>query len=327
MAEEQKPKIIPTILQFIGIIFCGLFTFIGLLYILNGSILTSGLITLVGIGGPFILVHFMAGWKSKKIKNNEGRSGRVSEYFLGTFYIIFFIFLFIIDFHYLSIDFLNRNNIKKSGLEKVEKISNLRDEYQTAIQQKVNSAGLIVKNAAIKFQTLPMGPEKVDAANNITALLGAGTVGFEPNNPNFDAQISAAQSSYENNERAKYRLESRMEAMVDSESVAAKAVFTDWKYFKIGYYYKNLDNIYLQYEQAAKTKMPDFVVTDKIESVYNINDPIKSLQTIPILQLLFFVLILLVVHLFILAPYIAVQRQYKHLKENTSQYDNRGSLT
>ena len=326
MAEETKTKLLPNIFHLLGLIFLALFSFTGLIYILNGNIGLSSFIAILSVVIAMIIVHYLRVWKAKELKGNRELSSKVPELVLGGFYLILAISLFVINYHYLNIDFYNKNEIKKSALEKITNLENLKKEYGKAIDQKVNTLGNEVERASTNYKSAPAAAKPV-YKGQLESILGSGTIDFLPNNPNFDSQVESARLRKENVLRTRYNLDS-----LDNASVTyletVKPVFTDWKYLKVSYYYEDIDNFYNLYNNSAKAQMPDFSYSNPIISPYKVNDPVYSLKTSPVSEILLLSLLLIVLHLCILAPYFAANRSQQQLVRNKTLYQRpEGSLS
>lgn len=324
MAEENKTGMLPGIFQIVGLIACGFFTFIGLIYIFNGNLGFPSFITILALGVMMIVVHYMCVWKGKKKKNYDDLPNRMPELILGCIYLVIFLFLFLIDFHYLSIDLANKDNIKTSGKEKIANFQNMQSEYANAIAAKIQNFTASVEIAKTNYQNASAANKRT-ALTQLESLVGTGTVSTGKG-ADLNSQVDAAALDKGKSIRATYELDS-LDKACEQYLKTAQTVFEDWKFLKVSYYYKDIDVFYEKYYSQAKAKMSDFNFAGTLKSEYRINDPVFSLKNSPILKLLLFFLGLVILHLCILAPYIVTKRQAGALAENKNQYSDEGSLT
>ncbi|HMC99932.1 MAG TPA: hypothetical protein VKH37_07260, partial [Ferruginibacter sp.] len=242
------------------------------------------------------------------------------EVILGIIYAILFLFLFVIDYHYLNIDLANKDNVKTAAREKIANFQNMQAEYDISIVNKQNDFQHLVELAATNFKT-----NRRNLAPLATLI---GTNAVNPNTPagEIDSKVDSAAKNKTAVIRAIYELDSLNKASEEYLNTA-QSVFDDWKLLKVSYYYKDIDSFYMKYYAKAKSKMSDFGYKPVIKDEYQFTEPLHSIKSSPVLRILLFLLGLVVMHLCILAPYFATKRAQRILKENTTNYDDTGSIT
>jgi len=325
MATQKKNSLVPGILQAIGLAACGYSTFVGLAYWTNGSLGLSVIGAIFALIILLLLVYFMEQWKQKKLQSNTDLPNKVPEIVLGSVYAVVFICLFIVDYHYANIEFVRKNDIKSLAVNKLDDISNLKAQYATAITDKVNRKNTTIETAKSNYWTVFNEYDRITYRSQLDSLLGNRSVSYDSRD-RFDETYRPALKSVLRNERKKYTIDS-FDTKTDDYLLLVRPVFTEWRFLSVGYYYNDIDRFRAEYYQAAQGKMSDFKFDAPGWETIPLNDPIASIKGAGIVWLIVFLIVMVLVHLCILAPYIAAKRQHVPLKANATDYNNQGSIT
>lgn len=309
MEETNKTGTVPRIFYFIGLAFCTIFTFIGLIYVLHGNIPLSAFLSLLVLTALAILSSYLTYFKTKKGK----KTNFLPEYILGGAYFLVFLISFPFIFHFIEVDFSRKDELIRAGTDRVNMITQLKAEYEMAIDQKVNSFSDSVKTY---LSTYLLVSGKAATRNILISLLGVNTVNFSDyeqrhNNSaaieKLKADIEVAKESKITFIRAKYDLGN---VNTESQEYCDKVlpVFESWRFLKVSYYYYDIGNMHQKVCNAAVNKMPDFLCTQMVPPDTDLENALKSVFNASILKIGLFFLVALLINLCILAPYLASHR-------------------
>lgn len=279
------------LVQIIGLIAITIFTFIGLIYIFNGSIIIAAVISVLVLLVLKIVTDFMV----KQKKENFTISG--PEYMLGGVHTILFIVLFPVTFHFLNIDFFRKTEVKNICFEKLSLLDTLKSQYNGAIKNKQNEVYTKAHTFFSSFQSY----RSKRYLDSLDALLGAGT--FSVGNPvTVDRAIKVAQDNLQ--EKYTNKDDNRLTEYVQK----TLPVFNNWQIINVGYSYQHINEVFNDYNAEAVAKMPEFKTTLVLNDKFNFNNPFASLTSGSIGGFLLSLLISLAVEFCILIPYFLAVR-------------------
>lgn len=293
--EGSVPAII---MHYIGLLVCLIILFLGLVYVLDGNFVMSAFLTLAA----GILLEVLTSWLVReKTREEEYKSKGVELGIMGG-YLLIFVLLFPLCFHALSIDLFRKNEIKSACLSKLDALNDLKEEYNEAIVKKQTSLDAEARtlfNDWDKFRNS-------GALTELNELLGS-EPGRSQFNENTGDGLDEAIDGAKSNLRQKYELvDANKELTAFTKN--AQTVFTNWQTQQIGYYYQAIDPMLAKYEAAGKIKMSDFSPTIELKNSLDFNDPIAMLQQSTPATIMLSLVGLLLVHVFILLPYITSKR-------------------
>jgi len=294
MATKVKPpSSLAIVLFIIGLASCAFLTFLGLIYLFNGSTLFAALFTIPVLVVLPLLTYSLVAMKTRK----EAYKPRTPEFILLGLYLTAFIILFPFCFHALKIDALERNEIKATCSKRVEAITELQKEYNQAVTDSLNS----LKNRA---EALSGQLVKTRATyDSLNLLLGTSTF-LQMSKESLEKYIQTAQNGI----RQKYEMKDLDEtARIFKDE--AEVVFSNWEHLQTGLYYERTDSIFTMYKASAIKKMTLFQPQVQLPNDYNLASPISSLKSGPVSAILIVILIMLLIHFAILLPYISAGRQ------------------
>jgi hypothetical protein len=130
-ARQKNFKLLILLIQAIGLIFTLLFSFIGGLYMFSGNILIAGIASVIFVVAIYYLIIKFC-WE----KENRKRKGYpTSFYALFGLYAFINLTLSVFVLHFVNVEFFEKEEIKKSGLNKVKGLQAIykdyTDQYQT----------------------------------------------------------------------------------------------------------------------------------------------------------------------------------------------------
>jgi heme/copper-type cytochrome/quinol oxidase subunit 2 len=321
MTETKKSISKPELLQIIGYIMCLYVTFMGLNYWFNGNLLISTSISLVTLLIIFILVFYLTKWKAAKQTNIHLEKNRTKEIVLFSLYVALAIAMLVPQLHCMIIDFYKKNEIKASGTGKIAEITNLQKQYKLSIEEKVNKFTIEVNTARAVLKI-----NQTSGKTQLINLLGVGSLNFSNNvsTSAFEDQYQAALNNKIDILKKKYNLDSLNKA-TSKYIEEAKPVFDNWEYTKIGYYSSDIEKVKNNYLQKAISTMEDFKFDTPNTVTLHLDEPANNLKSTPIFKVGLLILCALLMHLLLLSPYIAAQRQYGALKPNSLAPKNAGN--
>ena len=323
MAEEKKAGPLAHLFHYLGLAACGYMTFMGLIYISNGSVFSSAILALLVLVVFAVLVHYLCVWKAKKQRSNTDLQSKTPEVVLGGIYFVMFLLATVACLEYLVIEMSQKDQIKRAGYDKIADLENLQKEYQAKIQVQKNEVRTKATASASYFQNTK-GSARLTHQNDLDNLLGANTVATALRSGSFQQSIEQAAEAKADAIQRQYALDSFDKA---SEPLVrqSRQAFEGWNQLQVGFRYKDLDHFFVNYLARAKEKgLPDFSYEAKTphESLFNLSSNINSGGA----MLALFIGLLLIIHLCILAPYFSTERQQRYLAENRVEYRAEGSL-
>jgi hypothetical protein len=330
MAEENTPGIVPKVFNLIGLAFCAIFTFMGLIYYLRGNIPVTGFISVLVLIALMLLSTYLVIFKTKK----RDYKTLVPEYITGGAYGLLALCIFPFMFHFIDVEFNRKNELKKAGIDKLNELRDLKDAYISAKDEKINTFSVDVE-ATLGNYFLASGPDRVKYKNSLNEMLGAGTVNsfsryeFSPDSAYknmLKTEVESAKQAKVRTIEGQYRL-GKVELECDDYYKRALPVFRNWRFMEVSYYYYDIDNMYAKVFAEAKRKMPDFDHAASITgSDMEIDNVFKSVAKAPLPSLILVFLLVGVLHLCILAPYFSVKRPAEFIKKHEGPYDKTGAV-
>ncbi len=246
---DNKKKTNPVIIIFglIGLIGVTMLSSVGLLYVLHGNILVTAIISIAILASLAMLTKFL---KDDKIKDKT-RANKKPEIILITVYFIIAIISFPFIFHFINVDFSKKNELKTAGIEKAKTITDLIEEYNIAINSKIESFETKVDENLSEY----IRTEDEIYKDSLIVLIGE-----------IDFTVYSSQEIKEQAEKAKkdeakfiedkYAL-GKIEISSETYVKNAKAIFEGWKLLKVSHAYYDIDNEYQKlYKVWQKKKCP-----------------------------------------------------------------------
>jgi len=310
----EKKSFLPDVFSIIGNLFSAVIVFIGLIYTLNGNIWLSGFICLVLMILNYVFPERMAYFKSRKTKIPQNWQ----EYTLLVFFIMMTLGIFLIGTHFINIDIFNKDNVKKSGEDKILRIDQLKTDYSNEIDHKKSvvetKANIFFADyiSALSINDDIRAKKNIDSLNSL--LSTPGKVGF--NNIDLNNAISSKKQMIEASLNLdQFQNDNNFSIRIQE----AKDVIENWRFLKLNYSYKDLDSVYNALYKEAKSKIPEFEPTVTEVNEFNLADPFISLKDGDKKAILLSVLILFILNLCILAPYISSKRYERGLTSGSSK--------
>ena len=129
-ARQNNFKLYIQLVQAFGLILTLLFSFIGGLYMFSGNILIAGLISVIFVVAIYYLIIKFC-WE----KENRKRKGYpTSFYAMFGLYAFINLTLSVFVLHFVNVEFFEKEEIKKIGLNKVKGLEEIYTDYETQYQ-------------------------------------------------------------------------------------------------------------------------------------------------------------------------------------------------
>lgn len=318
MDETQKTGEFLKWVNLIGLLSFLVSVFMGLIYILHGNLVYDIVFSLIAFGALWYLSSLLVDFKEKK----KNVSDDTPEILAGIGYLIIALVCAFFIFHFINMDFNQKDNIKTEGIDKVNAARQVQDEYQKAVKGKANRFTTSVYTAARNFLNTP------DYTNRaaLVALTSTGISDADMNRyqrlrhslverEKFLSIANKVAADRSPIIEAKYEL-GNVSADFDSYCNNAMAVFENWQMLKVSYYYNNINAEAEKFGQAAKAKMPDFQYTPVAGKNLVIDNVFDSISNVSIGKILLIFGLIILLYLIILLPYITATRVRPPLKRN-----------
>ena len=310
----EKKSFLPDVFSIIGNLFTAVVVFIGLIYTLNGNIWLSGFICLVLMILNYVFPERLAFFKSRKIKNPQNWQ----EYTILFFYVLIALGVFLIGTHFINIDIFNKDNVKKSGEDKILRIEQLKTDYTNEIDHKKSILDTKANNFYQDYVSAQLISDSFKMHKNIDSLNALLSTPGKTSYNSVDL-INAITSKKQIIEASLNLDQFQTDNNFTNRIQESKDVIENWKFLKLNYSYKELDSLNTILYNEAKTKIPEFEPSATEVNEFNLSNPIKSLTNGNSSAVLLSALILIVLNLCILAPYINTKRYQSGLSSGSSK--------
>ncbi len=323
-----------TIIRLIGLFFVLILLFAGLIYTFKGNMVVSAPIALLAIIAFERLSHRLIVLKTRKTNYRSN----TEEYATLGVYLLAFLLAFPASFHFLDIDFNRKDAIKRSGENKLEQLRGLNDDYEKAVQGKLEQFRTEV-DANLTAYLLAKGTEKANYKRILGEQLGASFIQaafirsheISPSDAVLRERIRNEMAPAVKNKqgvtKSIYALDSQLDREWKESYEKARRTFNSWNFFELSYDYNNLDEVYGKLYAATKAKMPDFEAAEAMTtSEIQMDSPMESVRQAGVGDLGKFGLLLVLLHLCILLPYLVSERPVKTIERHSGPYTNEGSV-
>lgn len=313
--KAEKPSFLTQLLSTVGTLVVVLLAPVGILYTF-GNIIVTIIVTLVLL----LAIIFIA----KYLKDNKEKQRRYKnlkpEYILLGVYGVIAIALIPFMFHFFYIDFLQKDAFRKSGIDKLNTIKDLKTEYNKTLHNKKDMLETQTKTYLTNYLA-SKGSDKA-WADSLESILGKGTLSFQDyeQNRSQESENELKAQVQKNLPNALSRFESKysLSSKIDKESAQYykenKQVFLDWDYLQVSYIYGDIDNMYNKVKKEMQQKMPAFKHNKTKINTLNFNNPFSSLANATFGAIILFILGALLCHYLILSEYINTKRKATLIK-------------
>jgi len=322
-SQEGQVGIIPTIFHLLGLIACTVLTFMGLAYTFGGNIFVAGFGALIALVILWVLANRLVVEKTTERRKQDNST----EYVLLSAYGCLFLVLFPFDFLSMDVEISQKEGIIKSGNAKIAHTTDLIAKFKAFVKDSTERLRVNVESNTDEMLRVAK-PNKGYYLNKVKENLGEIKIDLSTHeaspddkdikdgikksiNVSADLKITDIKASlYKNN-----LLQAFDEFEKESKPYAEK-VFADWNHLRVGQEYAMLDERYKKLSGHIKSNNNKFqhppIPVNKIE----MNNPLNNLSQATASSLLLIVGLLVIIHLCLLATYIAVPRAKSGLKRS-----------
>lgn len=309
MSNSGESKL-PKILNALGTLAVLLATPIGFFYTLKGNLVLTALFTLVGVGALVFISQNLIKEKKKEYKYENERNV-TKEYSLLAVYIVIALVLFPFMFHFISVDFFEKENLQKNGKDKLGNITAIFEKYEEIVEKEVDLFKSDAYNLAYRFFTTPQSGAK----DTLETLFGKGVLGlegFRKNNLDQEAEINKNLAEAIVDKQQKIRSTYDLGSLKpNAEKYVAETtnVFESWKHTRVAQAYGDVDNQIQKVLEAVEEKMPDFEYEMTETNELNLDKPLKSITNAQTKTLLIVGGLIIIFFIIILAEYFQEDRR------------------
>lgn len=298
--------------------------FLGLLYITDGNLVISLLGSMFLVVCYFFVVQQLKKNKELMMKNNFLHG--------SILFWVFFLLLGYVSFslmsHSINIEYNCKAQIKKEATKKIKLVDSLAAEYKKRSKNDVLNFEAQLKTKLTSFKSTKNNSIKIELTQD-PYKVDAGIL-INPDFINVDQVASAKVTPYQlkiekNNQN--------IEKTIGLNSKKYQSVFDNWKRLSLVATYSKLNEYVVENVALINTKIAElpldktlFKVTPDTNQI-PLNNPIKLNKLYPP-QLALPLIIILIIHLFILIPFLAHKvRGYKNStsKNRTNTNSNKGA--
>jgi len=312
--DNEKILTAPNVLHLLGLVCTLMFSFFGLLYMLKGNEVYSGLIALIFAFIFFILVFYLCKFKAKVSRS----SFSVQEIVLLVFYLIAALMAAPSTFHFVNTEFMLKDKIRAVAMKKIERLKDIQIQYDRAVEQNCNDMKVDWDQLFNDYSNIPPG-----AYNRAKQDL-IGKYGIQ-----FSSEHILTKTEFKMNllkqrdELLSIRKKTLTEGLdrfkEDNQEYMASAqdVFENWRRIKLNSAFYDLDIRLINNLNFLKARMKSFKFELPPEKEMDLSSPsglMRSGET----NILLPVLLLFIVHFMLLFPYLTTKRPDKRI------YDRKG---
>lgn len=295
-------RIVFLICHFIGLLMLAGLCLMGCLYIFKDTLMYSVAISIALPLILFMLVYWVSGAKDFDV--NKGFTLREG---LGlTVYAALAVVSFFVVAHYINVDFLLRPGLQKSGRDKLEELTRMTDNYKTQVKYTNDLMAAGIDGHIRNYQSNPKYPAQDSLA--LYAMEGVEMADAEDmKGPILDGNLASVTKG----------LDSLIQANKAFNEIHTN-IIDNWDRTRLHGMFKEMDDkleanlSYLTqlFGRSRMKKWADYSFQFEVSARQdNLLSDTKALLQLPGYGVLQPVLVSLVVHLFILMPYISKKRK------------------
>lgn len=162
-ARQNNFKLYIQLVQAFGLILTLLFSFIGGLYMFSGNMLLAGLFSVIFVVAIYYLIIKFC-WE----KENRKRKGYpTSFYALFGLYAFINLTLSVFVLHFVNVEFFEKEEIKKIGLNKVKGLEEIYTDYETQYQ---NFTSTLESQFITNISALKSSPSNISVKATLNAM-------------------------------------------------------------------------------------------------------------------------------------------------------------
>lgn len=311
--ENEKTLTGPNVLHLLGLVCTLMFSFFGLLYMLKGNEVYSGLIALIFAFIFFILVFNLCKFKAKVTRS----SFSIQEIVLLVFYLIAALIAAPSTFHFVNTEFMLKDKIRVVAMKKIERLKDIQIQYDQAVDQNCNDMKVDLDQLINDYANIPPG-----AYNRARQDL-IGRYGIQ-----FSSEHILTKTEFKKNLlkqrddllgiRRKTLTEGFDRFKEDNQEYIASAqdVFNNWRRIKLNSTFYDLDIRLINNLNFLRARMKNFKFELPSEKEIDLSSPsglIRSGET----NILLPSLLLFIVHFMLLFPYLTTKRPDKRRYDRT----------
>lgn len=325
---DKKPTFV-SILTFIFLVFIMLADFLGALYITDGNIALSIVISALIVICYFYVIALLVSNKEAMFKNNF----KHYSILFWLFYISLGVGSFYMMNHFFNVEINCKETVKKEALNRLQLLHTISDEYESRLNNDLNKLEINTNLKLNQFQNHPKNRNLRSELEGAPYFISSTTLS-DPYNMNvFEiSQVSL------NGVKTKYKTFTEMLTKnVNNTDSIYRPVFDNWRRLSLMSGLKDVDDFLKQTKDSINTKLSELPFNKDTLSVnvYTeltpLNNPSRIKELHPNSNSLLSILIILVIHLFLLIPFFLQEiRRYNTKKSNTNSFSggevNNGSI-
>ena len=227
-------------LQGIGLLFALITSFLGLMYILKGDVLISGLISVVLV----VLLVFLSGETIKSRDEISKNKFSFKSIFLWVSYAILCLPMSFLLIHCLNVEIYAKKDIQAMANAKTNSLSEMGESYKDSVKKDLSN---LEAKLGGEFLFLTAGPDNEDSKNIIISKLVAPPFNIKPeilNNvtsENYETQIQNLINARKKKSLAVLNLVVQKKNKLFFSKYGD--VFNDWNRLQLNYAFYELDTM------------------------------------------------------------------------------------
>ncbi len=302
----------------IGLLFCAIFTFVGMLYIVD-QLWIAAFITILVLVAFLILSAALSHFKTRETTFRN----LMPEYLVGGGYLLGLILLFPFHFHFIHLELGHKSEIAERGINYINEGEGILQVYQDSIDNK--NFRQIMRINTLRDQYMSDRSEQPTIQKELLDELGSSfedlvTPHKDFSDPiekeKFKFSIDQARDDVIQTQSQVYALDQADTSIFKHQCNDSRAVFENWNFLKVG---PELGRFRLEFEGFLKyvqSKMPDFIYDLKDADDVGLGDIGRSFGNGSSLNLLLIGLLTLLVHFCVLSPYLFGKRPRVFLEKS-----------
>ena len=320
---DKKPTFV-SILTFIFLVFIMLADFLGALYITDGNIALSIVISAIVVICYFYVIALLVSNKEAMVKNNYKHYSLLFWAFylclgLGSFYFMN---------HFFNVEINCKETVKKEALDRLQLLHTISDEYETRLNNDLNKLEINTNLKLNEFQNHPNNRRLRSELEGAPYFISSTTLS-DPYNMNVFAisQVSL------NGVKEKYKTFTEMLTKnVNNTDSIYRPVFDNWRRLSLMSGLNDVDAFLKQTKDSINVKLAELPFNKDTLSVNvhteltPLNNPSKIKELHPNSNSLLSILIILVIHVFLLIPFFLQEIRVYNTNKNKSNNSSGGEV-